>query len=150
MISSQYVSRITLRRDKVESFDRYPFSLPVVRSLEQIDLHPHVNFFVGDNGSGKSTLLEAIAVSLGFNAEGGSKNFSFGTRASHSDLHRYLRIAKGLRRPGTVTSCARRASSMWLPKSRSWTKTPWVVRRSSAHTAAARCTNSRMANPSWP
>ena len=40
MISSQFVSRITLRRDKVESFDRYPFSLPVVRSLESIDLHP--------------------------------------------------------------------------------------------------------------
>ncbi|MFN9476744.1 AAA family ATPase [Acidovorax sp.] len=99
MISSQFVSRITLLRDKVESFDQYPFSLSVVRALEQIDLHPHVNFFVGENGSGKSTLLEAIAVSLGFNAEGGSKNFSFGTRASHSDLHRYLRIAKGLRRP---------------------------------------------------
>jgi len=99
MISSQFVSRITLLRDKVESFDQYPFSLPMVRALEQIDLHPHVNFFVGENGSGKSTLLEAIAVSLGFNAEGGSKNFSFGTRASHSDLHRYLRIAKGLRRP---------------------------------------------------
>lgn len=99
MISSQFVSRITLLRDKVESFDQYPFSLPVVRALEHIDLHPHVNFFVGENGSGKSTLLEAIAVSLGFNAEGGSKNFSFGTRASHFDLHRYLRIAKGLRRP---------------------------------------------------
>ncbi|EJE49957.1 putative ATPase [Acidovorax sp. CF316] len=99
MISSQFVSRITLLRDKVESFDQYPFSLPLLRDLEQIDLHPHVNFFVGENGSGKSTLLEAIAVSLGFNAEGGSMNFSFGTRASHSDLHRYLRIAKGLRRP---------------------------------------------------
>lgn len=99
MISSQYVSRISLRRDKVESFDQYPFSLPVVRHLEQIDLHPHVSFFVGENGSGKSTLLEAIAVSLGFNAEGGSKNFSFGTRRSHSELHEYLRIAKGLRRP---------------------------------------------------
>ena len=25
-----------------------------------IDLHPKLNFFVGDNGSGKSSLLEAI------------------------------------------------------------------------------------------
>jgi len=54
-----------------------------------------------ENGSGKSTLLEAIAVSLGFNAEGGSKNFSFGTRRSHSELHQFLRIAKGYRRPRT-------------------------------------------------
>lgn len=99
MISSQYVSRITLRRDKVESFDRYPFCLPAVHSLESLDLHPKVTYFVGENGSGKSTLLEAIAVSLGFNAEGGSKNFRFGTRRSHSELHEYLRIAKGFRRP---------------------------------------------------
>ena len=62
-------------------------------------MHPRVTYFIGENGSGKSTLLEAIAVSLGFNAEGGTKNFSFGTRRSHSELHEYLRIAKGVRRP---------------------------------------------------
>jgi predicted ATPase len=99
MISSQYVSRVTLQRDKVDSFDRYPFSLPAIRSLDRIDLHPKVTYFIGENGSGKSTLLEAIAVSLGFNAEGGTKNFSFGTRRSHSELHEYLRVAKGVRRP---------------------------------------------------
>jgi predicted ATPase len=58
-----------------------------------------VTFLVGENGSGKSTLLEAIAVSCGFNAEGGTKNFRFGTRTSHSELHEYLRIAKGIKRP---------------------------------------------------
>lgn len=99
MISSQYVSRVTLQREKIESFDRYPFSLPAVRLFERIDLHPKVTFFIGENGSGKSTLLEAIAVSLGFNAEGGTKNFNFGTRRSHSELHEYLRVAKGVRRP---------------------------------------------------
>jgi predicted ATPase len=99
MIPSQYVNRITLQRDKVDSFDRYPFSLAAVRSLDRIDLHPKVTFFIGENGSGKSTLLEAIAVSLGFNAEGGTKNFHFGTRSSHSELHQYLRVAKGLKRP---------------------------------------------------
>jgi predicted ATPase len=99
MISYQYVSHITLLRDRVDSFERYPFSLPAVHSLESINLHPRVTFFVGENGSGKSTLLEAIAVSLGFNAEGGSKNFRFGTCRSHSELHQYLRIAKGIRKP---------------------------------------------------
>ena len=99
MITSPYLSRITLQRDKVDSFDGYPFSLPAVRSLDFIDIHPKVTFFVGENGSGKSTLLEAVAVSLGFNPEGGTKNFSFGTRGSHSKLHEYLRIAKGLKRP---------------------------------------------------
>ena len=99
MISTQYLSRISLRRDKIASFDDYPFCLPAIRSFEQLDLHPNVTFLVGENGSGKSTLLEAIAVSLGFNAEGGSKNFRFSTRGSHSDLHEYLRIAKGVRTP---------------------------------------------------
>lgn len=101
IISSQFASRVTLRRDKVESFEVYPFHLPAVRSLESLDLHPKVTFLVGENGSGKSTLLEAIAVSLGFNAEGGTKNFRFDTRVSHSVLHEYLRIAKGFKRPKT-------------------------------------------------
>jgi predicted ATPase len=99
MITSQFISRITLRRDKVDAFDRYPFCLPAIRSLDHLDLHPKATFLVGENGSGKSTLLEAIAVSLGFNAEGGTRNFRFGTRRSHSDLHQFLRVARGARQP---------------------------------------------------
>ena len=99
MISSQFASQVSLRRVDVESFDRYPFCLPAVRSLETLELHPKVTFLVGENGSGKSTLLEAIAVSLGFNPEGGTKNFRFGTRRSHSELHAFIRVAKGFRRP---------------------------------------------------
>jgi predicted ATPase len=99
MISSQYVSQISLRRETVPSFDRYPFNLPAVYALETLELHPKVTFLVGENGSGKSTLLEAIAVSLGFNPEGGTKNFHFDTRASHSELHQSLNVAKGIRRP---------------------------------------------------
>lgn len=99
MISSQYVSSVSLRRDLIDDFARYPFGLPAVRALDHLDLHRKVTFFVGENGSGKSTLLEAIAVSLGFNAEGGSRNFNFSTRRSHSELHEFLRIAKGFKRP---------------------------------------------------
>jgi predicted ATPase len=69
--------------------------------LDHLEMHPKITYLVGDNGSGKSTLLEAIAVSFGFNAEGGSKNFNFGTNSTHSDLYRYLRIAKGFRKPRT-------------------------------------------------
>ena len=58
-----------------------------------------MTFLVGENGSGKSTLLEALAVAWGFNAEGGTKNFSFGTRTSHSELEQYLRLSRGVRRP---------------------------------------------------
>jgi predicted ATPase len=99
VISKQYAIDVQLRRAEVPSFDRYPFSLPAVRHLDVLKLHPCVTYVVGENGSGKSTLLEAIAVAWGFNAEGGSRNFRFGTRPSHSALHEYLRIAKGVRRP---------------------------------------------------
>jgi predicted ATPase len=97
-ISSSFVIDMTLRREIVPDLDTYPFNLPAVRHLKVLTFHPAVTFIVGENGSGKSTLLEAIAVSLGFNAEGGS-NFNFGTRPSHSVLHEYIRIAKGFRRP---------------------------------------------------
>jgi predicted ATPase len=98
-LSSTFALNMTLLRDTVPDFDRYPFSLPAVRHLDQLTFHPAVTFIVGENGSGKSTLLEAIAVALGYNAEGGSRNLRFGTRDSHSPLHEHLRIVRGYRRP---------------------------------------------------
>jgi predicted ATPase len=99
MISRQYVSQVRLKVEEIASFDSYPFSLPAVRHLSTLPLHPKLTFLVGENGSGKSTLLEAIAVAFGFNPEGGTKNFGFNTRASHSELHQYLRLVKGVKQP---------------------------------------------------
>jgi predicted ATPase len=92
------VRSVRLLRDEVPSFDEYPFTIPAVRSLDELELDPKVTCFVGENGSGKSTLLEAIAVAAGFNPEGGTKNFRFSTRSSESPLHRYLRLVRGVRR----------------------------------------------------
>jgi len=100
MISRQYITEVKLKRGEVPSFDGYPFALAAVRNLDSLELHPAVTFLIGENGSGKSTLLEAIAVAWGFNPEGGSQNFRFNTRASHSELHNYIRLVKGgFRRP---------------------------------------------------
>jgi predicted ATPase len=96
-----FLRSVKLRRDEVPSFERYPFSIPAVRTLRELELHPRVTYFVGENGSGKSTLIEAIAVAAGFNAEGGSRNFNFSTRPSESTLHQYLRLVRGTRRPRT-------------------------------------------------
>ena len=52
---------------------------------------------IGINGTGKSTLIEGIAVALGFNPEGGSKNFNFFTNNSHSVLSDYLTVCKGVK-----------------------------------------------------
>lgn len=95
----RFLLSIELLREKVESFSQYPFSLPCVRDLAKIEFGSNVTFLVGENGSGKSTLLEAIAVAWGFNPEGGSRNFNFSTRSSHSSLHSHLRLARSFKRP---------------------------------------------------
>jgi predicted ATPase len=76
----------------------YPWDLPAVRALSiGLALHPKVTYLVGENGSGKSTVLEAIAVAAGMNPEGGSSNFAFSTRDSHSPLSTAIRLIRGAR-----------------------------------------------------
>ena len=86
-------------RESVPDFKVYPFSIPSIQSLDELELDAKVTFLIGENGAGKSTLIEAIAVLMGFNAEGGSKNFRFDTRRSQSSLHEFMRPVRGHRRP---------------------------------------------------
>jgi predicted ATPase len=92
----------TVALDDGDAPSGHPFDIPAIRQLARgaaLDLDAGVTFLVGDNGSGKSTLAEAIAVAAGFNAEGGTRNFSFATReASVSRLHGHLRLTWS---PGT-------------------------------------------------
>ncbi len=50
--------------------NRFPFSVPAIRSLDVLRTDTPVTFFVGENGSGKSTLLEAIAIAARLPAVG--------------------------------------------------------------------------------
>jgi predicted ATPase len=95
---SGFIRSVTLDREGVDG-GRYPFSIPALRRLETLALDEKVTFLVGENGSGKSTLIEAIAVAAGFNAEGGTRNMTVSTRASHSDLHERLRLVREPRSP---------------------------------------------------
>jgi predicted ATPase len=78
---------ITLERDNVPGFDHYPFNLPAVKGLKKLSLHPEVIFFIDENGAKKSTLIKANVSVYSFNTEGGSKNFMFATRETHSELY---------------------------------------------------------------
>lgn len=93
-LSPPFVKAIRLRRESVHDFDAYPFAIPAVRALDELQLTSPVTFFVGENGSGKSTVLEAVAIAAGFNPEGGTKNFSFATVTAHSNLHQYLTLVR--------------------------------------------------------
>ncbi|MNW41781.1 chromosome segregation protein [compost metagenome] len=94
-----YLRSMTLLREEVPSFKKYPFHLPAVGQFERLDFHPKVTYIVGENGMGKSTLLEAFAVALGFNPEGGTLNMTFSTAETHSELHQYLRPIRGVYKP---------------------------------------------------
>ena len=102
MISANYISSI-LFDDKLDK-NSYLNNLPIIKYLskeKELCFSSNVTFFVGENGTGKSTLLEAIAVAYGFNAEGGSKNFTFSTNQTHSELYEHISIAKrGFARDG--------------------------------------------------
>jgi len=90
-----FLKSVSLRREWVESFETYPYSIPAIKHLTTLTLHPRVTFFVGENGTGKSTLLEAIAVAEGFNPEGGSRHAMFSTRPTHDEsLPRKLQLGK--------------------------------------------------------
>ena len=93
MDSKLIIKRITLEKDKIESFDRYPFNIEVVKDFKELEFDTPVTFFVGENGVGKSTFIEAIAVSLGLPPEGGTENFHYETKNTTSELSDYLRIS---------------------------------------------------------
>jgi predicted ATPase len=95
-----YLMHAELLPERMPSPDAFPYCLPAIRNLGKLTFHPKVTFFIGENGSGKSTLLEALAVGGGLNPEGGSRNFNFATRASHSRLDEALRLSRAPRLPG--------------------------------------------------
>lgn len=93
-----FLRAVRLLPDRVESSRAYPWSIPAVRRLGTLELHPKVTFFAGDNGSGKSTVLEGIADLAGFGEQGGSKHFNQAAHRYWSDLGRALEPVRGVRR----------------------------------------------------
>lgn len=87
-----FVKRVILDRDKINNFDEYPFNIDVIKNIDEIKFNKNVTFLVGENGIGKSTFIEALAIAMGMNPEGGSQNFMFSTKDTHSNLYKYLKI----------------------------------------------------------
>lgn len=78
--------------------DSYLKNIEALQGLKEMSFRKPVTFFVGENGSGKSTLLEAVAAAWGFNPEGGTRNYSFSTYDSHSELCEAIRLFRGTRK----------------------------------------------------
>lgn len=84
-----------------------------IEAFQGLELDHSITFFVGENGSGKSTLLEAIAVAHGFNPEGGSKNYRFSTRDTHSELWEAIRLVRGTAGKNGDIFSGPKAFTMW-------------------------------------
>ncbi|MDR0434589.1 MAG: AAA family ATPase [Gracilibacteraceae bacterium] len=93
-----YVQSVALAEDEKRELKSYPFNIPLIRKFRKLTFNKPVTFIIGENGTGKSTLLEAFALACGFNAEGGSKNFNFKTKDTHSDFYKYLRVGKSYKK----------------------------------------------------
>jgi predicted ATPase len=77
----------------------WPFDLPAVVALPDIDLSAPATFFVGENGVGKSTLVEGLAMAAGINPHGGTRNIRTRGHGTESTLHEHLHLVWGRRRP---------------------------------------------------
>ncbi len=92
-----FIREIEIDWSRVEP-DSYLRGIEAIAGVERLSFSRPVSFFVGENGSGKSTLLEAVAIASGFNPEGGTRNYRFSTRDSHSELCGALKLVRGVRR----------------------------------------------------
>lgn len=96
-MNQQFIRGLTIDWDKIAQCS-YLRKIEAINGLEHLEFKKPITFLVGENESGKPTLLETIAVCYGFNPEGGTKNYSFSTYDSHSELCNAMRIEKGVRR----------------------------------------------------
>lgn len=90
-----FLKSAKLKKEQIHNYREYPFSIPFIRYMDELDLDAPITFFVGENGAGKSTLLEAIADQIGFNPAGGStQNFqAFDVHKSESALGEYVKLS---------------------------------------------------------
>ncbi len=81
----------SIQKKEIHEADVFPFNVPVIRALNEIEFHAPVTFFVGENGSGKSTLMEAIACEAG--------SVTVGSESVNTDpsLHHARKLAKYFR-----------------------------------------------------
>jgi predicted ATPase len=86
-----HLRSITLPEAKRDN--AFPFTVPSIVSLQQVEFEAPVTFFVGENGSGKSTLLESIAIATNLPTVAASAARDDETLAAQRKLASALRLS---------------------------------------------------------
>lgn len=97
-MDDKFIRSIKIDWNKISN-NSYLRKIPSIHSINNLEFKSKITFFVGENGTGKSTLLESIALAYGFNPEGGSRNFNFSTKDTHSELYGAINIVRGTSKP---------------------------------------------------
>ncbi|WP_338653871.1 AAA family ATPase [Lysinibacillus sp. Y5S-8] len=88
-----YLKSCKVLQDTIPNKQMYPFNIPSLQDLYELEFPTNVTFFVGENGSGKSTLLEAIADRCDFNTAGGGRQNLYDVHKAESSLGEYIRLS---------------------------------------------------------
>lgn len=94
MNNNLFIKSIKLNEEKIPNANIYPFNIEVLQNFKELKFKTPVTFLIGENGTGKSTLIEALAILCNLNPEGGTGNFMFTTKNTHSNLYEYMTINK--------------------------------------------------------
>ena len=92
-----HLRSLSVRKGLEQDGGVFPFNLPIVRSLQEMEFTSPVTFFVGENGSGKSTLLEALACAIGSTTVGSESVKTDKSLGAVRKLAQQLKLAWGKR-----------------------------------------------------
>ena len=76
-----------------KELERFPFTIPVVKGWEKLELKAPVTFLVGENGTGKSTLLETLAVATDRITVGSASAGRDKTLTEVQELSKFFRLS---------------------------------------------------------
>lgn len=120
-----HLCEITIVRDDTAP-DRFPYNVPVIRTLDRLAFTSDITFLVGENSSGKATLLETIACAAQLPTVGSESADTDLTLAAMRQLSQHLRWTWNWWTRALSSSSRRTRPLSW----------PALARPSSASTAA--------------
>ena len=87
-----HISKVQINKESFPVKDQYPFHLPVLENINEIQFKTPITFFIGENGCGKSTLLRAMALNAGIYIWQGIQRTRYDNNPYENDLYKYIDI----------------------------------------------------------